>query len=116
MDGKALERLQAYSDSKLFDIMLAFGAARRWNDVRSNSVEPGWVSTKMGGPGAPDDISLAPVTQAWLAVSGEPAASVTGQHFYHQRTVGTPAVAHSAEAQDGLFDYCAALTGTAFPV
>jgi NAD(P)-dependent dehydrogenase (short-subunit alcohol dehydrogenase family) len=107
---------QAYSDSKLFDVMLAFGVARRWNDVRSNSIEPGWVPTKMGGPGAPDDMSLAPVTQAWLAVSSEPAASVTGQHFFHQRTRGTPAVAHSAEAQDALFDYCAGLTGTPLPV
>src|SRR5277367_5411017 len=49
---------QAYSDSKLYDVMLAFGVARRWNGVRSNSVEPGWVATKMGGPGAPDDMSL----------------------------------------------------------
>ena len=107
---------QAYSDSKLLDVILAFGVARRWNDVRSNSVEPGWVPTKMGGPGAPDDMSLAPVTQAWLAVSSEPAARVTGQHFFHQRTRGTPPVAHSAEAQDALFDYCAGLTGVPLPV
>lgn len=107
---------QAYSDSKLFDIMLAFGVARRWTEVRSNSVEPGWVPTKMGGPGAPDDMSLAPVTQAWLAVSGAPEAGVTGQHFFHRRTRGTPPVAHSAEAQDALFDYCAGLTGTPLPV
>jgi NAD(P)-dependent dehydrogenase (short-subunit alcohol dehydrogenase family) len=106
---------QAYSDSKLFDVMLAFGVARRWNDVRSNSVEPGWVPTKVGGPGAPDDMSLAPVTQAWLAVSGERAASVTGQHFFHQHARDTPAVAQSAEVQDALFDYCAELTGTSLP-
>jgi hypothetical protein len=31
----------------------------------------------MGGPGAPDDMSLAPVTQAWLAVSSDPGARVT---------------------------------------
>jgi hypothetical protein len=36
----------------------------------------------MGGPGAPDDLSLAPVTQAWLAVSEDPAATVTGGYFY----------------------------------
>jgi NAD(P)-dependent dehydrogenase (short-subunit alcohol dehydrogenase family) len=107
---------QAYSDSKLFDMMLAFGVARRWNDVRCNSVEPGWVPTKMGGPGAPDDMSLAPVTQAWLAVSDEPAAGVTGQHFFHQRTRGTPSIAHSSDAQDALFEYCAGLTGTPLPV
>ncbi len=72
---------QAYSDSKLFDVLLAFGVARRWPDVLSNSVEPGWVPTKMGGAGAPDDLSLAPITQAWLAVSDEPAAKTTGRHL-----------------------------------
>ena len=68
---------QAYSDSKLFDTALAFAVARRWPDVLSNAVEPGWVPTRMGGPGAPDDMSLAPVTQAWLAVSSDPAATVS---------------------------------------
>lgn len=106
---------QAYSDSKLFDIMLAFGVARHWPDIRSNSVEPGWVPTKMGGAGAPDDLSLAPVTQAWLAVSDDPAAVVTAQHFYHQRARGTAPVAHSAERQDALLGYCAELTGTPLP-
>jgi NAD(P)-dependent dehydrogenase (short-subunit alcohol dehydrogenase family) len=103
---------QAYSDSKLFDIILAFGVARHWPDVRSNSVEPGWVPTKMGGAGAPDDMALAPVTQAWLAVGDDPAAMVTAQHFFHQRSRGTAPVTHSAEHQDALLDYCAELTGT----
>jgi NAD(P)-dependent dehydrogenase (short-subunit alcohol dehydrogenase family) len=39
---------QAYADSKLFDVVLAFAAARRWPTVRSNALEPGWVATKMG--------------------------------------------------------------------
>jgi NAD(P)-dependent dehydrogenase (short-subunit alcohol dehydrogenase family) len=107
---------QAYSDSKLFDIMLAFGVARRWPGSFSNSVEPGWVATKMGGPGAPDDLNLAPVTQAWLAASDEAAAQVTGRHFYHQHERPAPAEAHAAKAQDALFDYCAQLTGTSLPV
>jgi NAD(P)-dependent dehydrogenase (short-subunit alcohol dehydrogenase family) len=106
---------QAYSDSKLFDILLAFGVARHWPDVFSNSVEPGWVPTKMGGAGAPDDLSLAPVTQAWLAVSDDPAATVTAQHFYHQEPRGTASEVHSADCQDALLDYCAALTGTPLP-
>jgi len=76
---------QAYSDSKLFGVVLAFAVARRWPHVLSNALEPGWVPTKMGGPGAPDDIELAPVTQAWLATSDDPAATVTGRHFYRQR-------------------------------
>jgi NAD(P)-dependent dehydrogenase (short-subunit alcohol dehydrogenase family) len=76
---------QAYSDSKLLDTVPAFAIARPRPDVLSNAVEPGWVATKMGGPGAPDDLSLAHVTQAWLAVSDDPAATVSGQLFYHQR-------------------------------
>jgi NAD(P)-dependent dehydrogenase (short-subunit alcohol dehydrogenase family) len=59
----------AYTESKLRDVMLAFAVARRWSDVLSNSLEPGWVPTKMGGAGAPDDMDQAHLTQAWLAVS-----------------------------------------------
>jgi NAD(P)-dependent dehydrogenase (short-subunit alcohol dehydrogenase family) len=106
---------QAYSDSKLFDVVLAFAVARRWPAVLSNALEPGWVPTKMGGPGAPDDLSLAPVTQAWLAVSAEPAATVTGSYFYHQRPRDVNPAARSAELQDGLLDRCASLAGVAFP-
>ena len=83
--GGSWNGAQAYSDSKLFDVVLAFAVARRWPDVLSNALEPGWVATRMGGPGAPDDLSLAPVTQAWLAVSDDPAATVTAGYFYHQR-------------------------------
>jgi NAD(P)-dependent dehydrogenase (short-subunit alcohol dehydrogenase family) len=103
---------QAYSDSKLLDIVLAFGVARRWPDVRSNSVEPGWVPTKMGGPGAPDDLALAPVTQAWLAAGDADATAVTSTHFYHQRPRTTPVEAQSPAHQDALLDYCAHLTQT----
>jgi NAD(P)-dependent dehydrogenase (short-subunit alcohol dehydrogenase family) len=103
---------QAYSDSKLYDILLALGVARRWPDVLSNSVEPGWVATRMGGPGAPDDLDQGPVTQAWLAVSDDEAARVTGRHFYHQAERSVPAVAHETTVQDALLDYCAELTGT----
>jgi len=72
----------AYAESKLHDAMLAFAVARRWPDVLSNALEPGWVATRMGGPGAPDDIDQAHLTQAWLAASDDPAARTTGG-FYH---------------------------------
>jgi NAD(P)-dependent dehydrogenase (short-subunit alcohol dehydrogenase family) len=106
---------QAYSDSKLFDVVLAFAVARRWPGVLSNALEPGWVPTKMGGPGAPDDLSLAPVTQVWLAVSNDPAATVTGGYFYHQRPRDVNPAAKSFDVQNELFDQCAAITGTVFP-
>ncbi len=105
----------AYSESKLLDVALTFAMARRWPDVLVNGVEPGWVPTKMGGPAAADDLSLAPVTQAWLAVSDDPAATVTGGYFFHQQ----PQEAHPATRdvwfQDELLAYCARLCGVELP-
>jgi NAD(P)-dependent dehydrogenase (short-subunit alcohol dehydrogenase family) len=106
---------QAYSDSKLFDVILAFAVARHWPAVLSNALEPGWVPTKMGGPGAPDDLTLAPVTQAWLAVSDDPAATVTAGYFYHHRPQHVHPAAHDAGVQDQLLDYCTSLTRIALP-
>ncbi len=76
---------QAYADTKLHDVLLAFGVARHWPDVLANALAPGWVPTRMGGPGAPDDLDQGHGTQVWLAVSDDPAARVTGSYFYHQR-------------------------------
>ena len=45
-----------YSDSKLHVVILCMAVARKWPDVYSNAVDPGWVPTKMGGQGAPDDL------------------------------------------------------------
>ena len=73
---------QAYSDSKLHDVLLAFAVARRWPDVLSNALEPGWVATKMGGPHAPDNLDEGHRTQVWLAVGDDPAAQVSGEYFY----------------------------------
>src|SRR5271165_3058435 len=103
---------QAYADSKLLDVVLTFAVARSWPKVLSNALEPGWVPTKMGGPGAPDDLSLAFVTQAWLAVSDDPAARVTGQYFYHQKPRRVHLAARRTDLQDELLAYCAGLTGT----
>ena len=76
---------RAYSESKLYVAALAFAVARRWPDVLSNAVDPGWVPTKMGGPGAPDDLEMGHLTQTWLAVSDDPAAMVSGGYWYHRQ-------------------------------
>ena len=106
---------QAYSDSKLFDVVLAFAVARRWPTVKSNAINPGWVATRMGGRGAPDDLKLGTVTQAWLAVSDDAEAVVTGRYFYHQRRERVNPAAERADLQDRLLGYCAELTGIALP-
>ena len=105
----------AYAESKLHDAMLAFAVARRWPDVLSNSLEPGWVPTKMGGAGAPDDMEQAHLTQAWLAASDEPRAKVTGRYFYHLRPLAPNPQAEDPELQDRLIAFCAELSGVPFP-
>jgi NAD(P)-dependent dehydrogenase (short-subunit alcohol dehydrogenase family) len=106
----------AYAESKLHDAILAFAVARRWPDALSNSMEPGWVPTKMGGAGAPDDMDQAHLTQAWLAASDEPEAKVTGQYFYHKRPLAPNPQANNAALQDRLVAICADLSGIPLPV
>ena len=105
----------AYADTKLHDVILAFAAARKWPDVLSNALEPGWVATKMGGPGAPDDLDAGAVTQVWLATSNDPEAMVSGQYFYHQKRRAVEPAARDVEIQERLIAECARISGVAFP-
>jgi NAD(P)-dependent dehydrogenase (short-subunit alcohol dehydrogenase family) len=104
---------QAYYDTKLHDVMLAFAVARRWPNVLSNALEPGWVATKMGGPGAPDDLDAAHRTQVWLATSNEPAAADTGGYFYHMRPRKPNPAARDADLQEKLLQACEGFSGVA---
>jgi NAD(P)-dependent dehydrogenase (short-subunit alcohol dehydrogenase family) len=113
--GRPWDGAQAYSDSKLFDTTLALALARRWPDVRANGVSPGWVATKMGGPGAPGDLALAHVTQAWLAVADDERALVSGRLFHHQAPVAPSPHARDPRFQDALVEALATLTGVALP-
>jgi NAD(P)-dependent dehydrogenase (short-subunit alcohol dehydrogenase family) len=107
---------QAYADSKLHDALIAFAAARHWPAVRSNALEPGWVPTKMGGKGAPDDLAAGAATQCWLAVSEEAAAQVSGEYFYHQQLREPLAAVRDEAVQERLLAACARLSGVKFPV
>jgi NAD(P)-dependent dehydrogenase (short-subunit alcohol dehydrogenase family) len=106
---------QAYSDSKFHDVLLAFAIARLWPDVLSNSLEPGWVATKMGGPNAPDDLDAAHRTQAWLAASEDPSAMVTGDYFYHLERRKPKASTRDAAVQDKLLAACKRFSGVSLP-
>lgn len=106
---------RAYSDSKLHDVLIAFAAARKWPDVFSNALEPGWVATKMGGPGAPDSLTEGPKTQVWLAASNDKAALVTGKYFYHQRERQFLPAAANEDIQEQFLKQCEEISGIAFP-
>jgi NAD(P)-dependent dehydrogenase (short-subunit alcohol dehydrogenase family) len=93
---------RAYADSKLHDLILAFAVARKWPDVLSNALEPGWVATKMGGPGAPDDLNAGAETQVWLATSNDAEAMVSGEYFYHEKRRASEPAARDQKIQDRL--------------
>src|SRR5215472_8250160 len=104
---------QAYSESKLQVTALALAVARAWPEVLSNAVDPGWVPTKMGGAGATDDLELGYLTQTWLAVSSDTAATVSGGYWYHRRRQTPAPEARDRAFQDELMDRLSALTGIA---
>jgi NAD(P)-dependent dehydrogenase (short-subunit alcohol dehydrogenase family) len=104
----------SYADSKLHDVMLAMAVARKYPEIYSNSVDPGWVPTKMGGRGAPDDLDKGFETQAWLAVSNDPDALVTGRHFYHKRQARHRPEAADSGLQEKFLTVCEQLTGIRF--
>ncbi len=107
---------QTYSDTKLHDVILCMTVARKWSDVYSNSLDPGWVPTKMGGPGAPDDLEKGYQTQVWLAVSNDVQAKLSGRYFYHQKQKHCHPAASDISIQEKFLTLCEQLTGIHFPV
>ena len=103
--------MSAYSDSKMWDVALAFAVARRWPDVSSNAVDPGWIKTSMGGAGATGELADGAETQVWLATSDEPAAKVTGRYLYRRQERRANPDAADPAMQDALLAACAQLTG-----
>jgi NAD(P)-dependent dehydrogenase (short-subunit alcohol dehydrogenase family) len=104
---------QAYSDSKLYVTALAMAVARKWPQVVSSAVDPGWVPTKMGGAGAPDDLEQGHLTQTWLAVSDDVAAKVSGGFWHHRQRLAPAAPALDTSFQDQLIAKLTELTGIA---
>lgn len=107
--------MQAYSDSKLWDVALAFAVARREPRTLSNAVDPGWIKTRMGGPGATDELPAGAETQVWLATSEDPAATVTGRYFNRRRELPANPAANEVDVQEQLLQVAAQLTGVQLP-
>jgi NAD(P)-dependent dehydrogenase (short-subunit alcohol dehydrogenase family) len=111
--GRPWNAAKAYSESKLYVTALALTLARVWPDVLSNAVDPGWVPTKMGGPGATGNLEMGYRTQTWLAVSIDGAATVSGGYWYHRQRQAPAPQAGDPAFQDQLMGRLAALTGVA---
>jgi NAD(P)-dependent dehydrogenase (short-subunit alcohol dehydrogenase family) len=109
------KKVASYSDSKLHDLILCMAVARKWPEVYSNAVDPGWVPTKMGGPGAPDSLEKGYQTQAWLAVSNDLEAKVSGCYFYHQKQKHHLNEAGDVNLQEQFLALCEEISGVRFP-
>jgi NAD(P)-dependent dehydrogenase (short-subunit alcohol dehydrogenase family) len=105
------QRAGSYDDSKLFVTTLAAAVARLHPDVLSNAVDPGWVPTRMGGPGAPDDLDLGHQTQEWLASSDDPEALTTSGYWYHGQRRPPHRAVNDQAFQDHLLQALAEETG-----
>ncbi|KPI39943.1 putative oxido [Cyphellophora attinorum] len=124
-DNMALDKLtwknqrwngfQAYNDTKLQNVILANAVARRWARPYSNSVDPLWQPTKMGGSGAPGDLREGIETQVWLATSDENAVKVSGRHFRLKKETRPNSAALSEKTQDAYLKACEELSGVKFP-
>lgn len=100
----------SYSDTKLWVTALALAFASRWAGTVSHAVDPGWVPTRMGGPGAPDDLAAGHETQAWLATARDVEPS-TGGYWYHRETQTPHPAARDEGFQGRLIEALADLTG-----
>lgn len=101
----------SYSDSKLHVVLLTKAVARTWPEVYANTVDPGWVPTKMGGRAATDDLEKGFETQAWLAVSNDEKAKVSGRYFFHKREAGYHPATDNTELQEEFLAVCEQITG-----
>ncbi|WP_328976910.1 SDR family NAD(P)-dependent oxidoreductase [Streptomyces canus] len=100
----------SYSDSKLWVTTLALAFASRWEGTTSHAVDPGWVPTRMGGAGAPDDLTEGHRTQVWLATHDDVTPS-TGGYWYHRRTQTPHPAARDEEFQARLIRFLEGHTG-----
>ena len=114
-DIQNINKYPNYSDTKLHDLILCMHVAHKWTDVYANAVDPGWVPTKMGGRGAPDSLAKGFQTQAWLAVSDDNNAKVSGRYFHHMKEAHYLPAADDIAVQEKFMDLCEQISGVRFP-
>jgi NAD(P)-dependent dehydrogenase (short-subunit alcohol dehydrogenase family) len=101
----------SYCASKLHNILFAKAFARRWPEVQSNALDPGWVATKMGGKGATGSAEAAVETYVMLAEGEEDHAKKSGEYFRPEKRIGSPQKATNDEKlQDRLLEICSAFS------
>jgi NAD(P)-dependent dehydrogenase (short-subunit alcohol dehydrogenase family) len=102
------------TSSRFENILLSLAVARQWPDVSSNAVSPGWVSTKMGGAGAPGSMKKATELPTRLATS-DPQDIGSGKYYVSQHGDSLHRAAKDQETQDEFLKICEKVSGVSFP-
>jgi hypothetical protein len=99
-------------------------AARRRAGVRADAtLASGFEQRRRSRLGAHEDgrrwrsvdVETGQKTQAWLAVSDDPAALVSGRYWHHLRQQEPASVAKAPSFQNNLFDKPREITGVSLP-
>jgi NAD(P)-dependent dehydrogenase (short-subunit alcohol dehydrogenase family) len=106
----------SYANSKLQDTMLSKAFARRWTDVQSVSMHPGWLKTKMGGSSAPGttDKSSKVLTE-WSDGEGFAAKLDSGAFFTTGGEQSPHGGADNVKKQEELMKICRDIANVAVP-
>ena len=114
LDWSGVRATASYSDSKLFVAALSAAVADRLAPaILANAVDPGWVATKMGGAGAPDDFDLGHLTQERLAT--DTALLESGGYWYHGELQRPLAAVNDFAFQSRLLSALQTATAVALP-
>lgn len=106
----------SYANSKLHDTMLSKAFARRWTDVQSVSMHPGWLKTKMGGSSAPGTTDKSSkVLAEWSAGEGFAAKLSSGAFFTTGGEQSPHGGADNVKKQEELMKICRDISNVAVP-
>jgi NAD(P)-dependent dehydrogenase (short-subunit alcohol dehydrogenase family) len=109
-----LARVADYSASKLWVTALTMALARIRPSTLAHAVDPGWVPTRMGGAGAPDDLVEGHRTQVWLATAPEEEIDPrTAGYWYHRSPREPHAETRDVRFQERVLGHLAERTGIA---
>ena len=107
-----LARGGSYSDTKLWVTTLVMALAGLRPSTLSHAVDPGWVPTRMGGAGAPDDLQEGHRTQVWLAsASAKDIEPRTAGYWHHRRPRRAHASTYDVDFQQRLLAHLEERTG-----
>ena len=112
---KNIASRSSYGDTKLHNVLLANAVARRWRDVESNSVHPGWIKTKLAGSSAPGSTQSGADTLVDLAAPSGGKAIGTGKYFSGRKVTSPHPTALDESKQDELMRIYEELSGVKFP-